>query len=73
MKNPRQSNQRGRRLYGTTLTMNSLQKILYTGGVGSTWFRIKRVNSQCQALSVGYLWANSTQRAIMNDPGEAFA
>eukprot|EP00975_Prorocentrum_lima_P037901 7974681-Prorocentrum_lima.AAC.1 len=41
--------------------------------VGLTWFRIKRVNSQFQALSVGHLSENNIQRALMSDPGERFA
>eukprot|EP00975_Prorocentrum_lima_P016122 3424414-Prorocentrum_lima.AAC.1 len=33
--------------------------------VGSTWFRIKGVNSQFQALSVGNLGDDTIQRALM--------
>eukprot|EP00975_Prorocentrum_lima_P057997 12166480-Prorocentrum_lima.AAC.1 len=36
--------------------------------VGSTWFRIKRLNSQFQALLVGNLGDNTIQRALMSDP-----
>eukprot|EP00975_Prorocentrum_lima_P048718 10193466-Prorocentrum_lima.AAC.1 len=41
--------------------------------MGFWWVRIKGVNSQFQALSVGHLGGNSIQRALMNDPGEPFA
>eukprot|EP00975_Prorocentrum_lima_P026344 5536837-Prorocentrum_lima.AAC.1 len=33
--------------------------------VGSSWLRIKRVNSQFQALPVGNLGDNTMQRALM--------
>eukprot|EP00975_Prorocentrum_lima_P046182 9658520-Prorocentrum_lima.AAC.1 len=36
--------------------------------VDSTRFRIKRVNSQFQALSVGNLGDNTIRRALMSDP-----
>eukprot|EP00975_Prorocentrum_lima_P043753 9177796-Prorocentrum_lima.AAC.1 len=38
--------------------------------VGSTWFRIQRVNSQFQASSVGNLGDDTIQTALMSDPGE---
>eukprot|EP00975_Prorocentrum_lima_P002400 526498-Prorocentrum_lima.AAC.1 len=40
---------------------------------GSMWFRIERVKSQFQALSVGCLPENNDQRALMNYPGEPSA
>eukprot|EP00975_Prorocentrum_lima_P063071 12889289-Prorocentrum_lima.AAC.1 len=35
--------------------------------IGSTWFRVRRVNSQLQALSVGNLEGNTIRRALMSD------